>query len=704
MVLQSRLVRDWLIRGDKEIRKNVKNTRSKMEDLSAKELRDAIAAGRISSVEATEAVFQRIDKLEPVIGAYISTYRDRALETAADVDRRLTAGEPVGELAGVPLAIKDNMCTTFGGIYRGKECLMNISAGTLTNLIFLIAIICSCLTGGRFIANAADNTGAAAELVRNKIIRDFQDCEIYPKGPYGRYFIFGQDTFPEIQWRNPDLVEKALGEFPLKVRWFDPELNEVSVPGKPGRYAAVIEGTSPNSVHIWRAITVYHRPADWRPWRDNPKVYVEYPPGSPIDKSAWEERKDLIASYSGKLFFGLMTNEPQGAVLMSYLTEMKSLGRKPTKTETPEIQNDDYHLALKRKLLGVENKYPPLKMPHKIKVKPAPILRTGTPEEAGVKFDTAQKLRTVCQQFYARDKGPFVVLVARHGVMIIHEVFGEGPQRPMKLDRPMGIFSLAKALTGVMFAQFVDQGLIAIDDPVGKFLSDFPVEGDKSITMRHCFTHTTGLEGHFKWGGMHNPWLDNVIANGLSYLEPGKAYKYNGMGYDLAGKVMEIVSGKSIFRLMHENLFAPLGMKNTTMDDMASDTTGNAEDIARIGQLLLNKGSYGELEYFSAETFEKLLPQPLDRFYPGISQEFGIGLKWMSVGHPDVGKSGVHREKTILGRNVIGHTGGLRNEMLVDLDNDLVIVHIHSQNRPRGKAFDEFKMQFLMALEDGLVK
>ncbi len=80
-----------------------------MEELSAKELRDRIAAGQISSVEATKAVFERIDKLELVIGAYISTYRDRALETAADVDRRVAAGEPVGELAGVPVALKDNM-------------------------------------------------------------------------------------------------------------------------------------------------------------------------------------------------------------------------------------------------------------------------------------------------------------------------------------------------------------------------------------------------------------------------------------------------------------------------------------------------------------------------------------------------------------------------------------------------------------------
>jgi CubicO group peptidase (beta-lactamase class C family) len=559
------------------------------------------------------------------------------------------------------------------------------------------------LIGSRSIANTADNASSEAELLRNKRTRDFQDCELYPKGQYGCYFIFGQDTFPEIQWRNPDLVEKVIGKFPLKVRWFDPELNEVSVPGKPGRYAAVIEGTSSNGVHIWRAITVYHRPKDWRPWRDNPKVYVEYLPGSPFNKTAWEERKDLIASYSGKLFFELMTNEPQGAVLMSYLTEMKPLGRKPTKIETPEIQDDDYHLALKRKLLGVENKYPPLKMPHKIQGKPAPVLRTGSPEEAGVKPDTAQKLRKICQQFYGRDKGPFVVLVARNGVIIIHEAFGERPQGPVKIDTPIGIFSMTKTLSGVMFAQFVDQGLITLDDPVGKFLPDFPIEGNKAITVRHCFTHTSGLEGHFKWGGMRNPWLDNVIANGLPCLEPGRTFKYNGMGYDLAGKVMEIVSGKSIFRLMHENLFGPLGMKNTTMDDMASATTSIAEDIAKISQLLLNKGSYGDLEFFSPKTFEKLLPRSLEKFYPTINKEWGIGLKWMHLQHPDAGKS-VPGEKTILSRNVIGHTGGQRAEMLVDLDKDLVIVHIHSQNRPRGKAFNEFKVQFFTALDNSLVK
>ncbi|MHC4725808.1 MAG: Asp-tRNA(Asn)/Glu-tRNA(Gln) amidotransferase subunit GatA [Planctomycetota bacterium] len=99
-----------------------------MEELSASQLRDKIAAGQISSLEATKAVFQRIDKLEPIIGAYISTYPDRALETAADIDRRIAAGQPVGQLAGVPVAIKDNMCTTFGATTCASRILENFHA------------------------------------------------------------------------------------------------------------------------------------------------------------------------------------------------------------------------------------------------------------------------------------------------------------------------------------------------------------------------------------------------------------------------------------------------------------------------------------------------------------------------------------------------------------------------------------------------
>jgi len=99
-----------------------------MIDLSAKELRDKIAAGQAGSLDATKAVFERIRKYEPTIGVYISTFEEMALKTAADIDRRIAAGEPVGQLAGVPVAIKDNMCTTFGATTCASKILENFHA------------------------------------------------------------------------------------------------------------------------------------------------------------------------------------------------------------------------------------------------------------------------------------------------------------------------------------------------------------------------------------------------------------------------------------------------------------------------------------------------------------------------------------------------------------------------------------------------
>ena len=78
-----------------------------------------------SSVEATEAVFERIEKRDSIIGAYISTDREAAMRKAADVDRRIAAGEQVGRLAGVPVAVKDNMCTRWGATTCASRILEN---------------------------------------------------------------------------------------------------------------------------------------------------------------------------------------------------------------------------------------------------------------------------------------------------------------------------------------------------------------------------------------------------------------------------------------------------------------------------------------------------------------------------------------------------------------------------------------------------
>ncbi len=97
-------------------------------NMDCRQLREAIAAGRVRSVEATEVVFEAIDKYEAVIGAYISTFKEQALAKAKEVDTKIISGEPVGGLAGVPVAIKDNMCTTFGATTCASKILENFRA------------------------------------------------------------------------------------------------------------------------------------------------------------------------------------------------------------------------------------------------------------------------------------------------------------------------------------------------------------------------------------------------------------------------------------------------------------------------------------------------------------------------------------------------------------------------------------------------
>ena len=95
---------------------------------SAKQLRDKIAAGEVKSVDAVGAVFERIEKIDPNVGAYLSLHKEQAMQQAEQVDAKIAAGQSVGELAGVPVAVKDNMCTTFGATTCASKILENFHA------------------------------------------------------------------------------------------------------------------------------------------------------------------------------------------------------------------------------------------------------------------------------------------------------------------------------------------------------------------------------------------------------------------------------------------------------------------------------------------------------------------------------------------------------------------------------------------------
>jgi len=188
--------------------------------------------------------------------------------------------------------------------------------------------------------------------------------------------------------------------------------------------------------------------------------------------------------------------------------------------------------------------------------------------------------------------------------------------------------------------------------------------------------------------------LDNVIANNPEVFQPGRVVNYNGMGMDLAGKVMEIVSGKSYFRLAHENFFRPLGLSNEiTQRDLAFGIDCAVMDLARVGQMMLNRGSYGDTEFFSPETFAKLLPRPINEIYPNMPNSYSTGPTWIY----GLGLMPMHWG--ILGRNTFGH-GGAGGEILsVDPDNDLVVA---MERFTQGKDFDKHLRLFLKSIAESM--
>ena len=77
---------------------------------SARAIREEIAAGRVSALEVCRTFLARIETINPSLNAFNLVAADRALARAGEIDRRRAAGEATGPLAGVPVAIKDNLC------------------------------------------------------------------------------------------------------------------------------------------------------------------------------------------------------------------------------------------------------------------------------------------------------------------------------------------------------------------------------------------------------------------------------------------------------------------------------------------------------------------------------------------------------------------------------------------------------------------
>ena len=80
-----------------------------MHQLTARQLRDKFTAGEVTATAIVQTFLDRIEQHDKKIGAFLSVFKERALKKAAELDQKRAEGKPLGKLAGIPIAVKDNI-------------------------------------------------------------------------------------------------------------------------------------------------------------------------------------------------------------------------------------------------------------------------------------------------------------------------------------------------------------------------------------------------------------------------------------------------------------------------------------------------------------------------------------------------------------------------------------------------------------------
>ncbi len=143
---------------------------------------------------------------------------------------------------------------------------------------------------------------------------------------------------------------------------------------------------------------------------------------------------------------------------------------------------------------------------------------------------------------------------------------------PIEADTVFEIASITKTMTATVAARLAAEGRLDLDAPVRRYLPEFKVADpvvSGAVTVRDLFTHTAGWFGEYLEPTGRG---DDAIAKGvaamaeLEQLAPVGVFSYNNVSLTVAGRIIEVVSGRAYRDAVRELLFAPLGMAHSAFD------------------------------------------------------------------------------------------------------------------------------------------
>jgi CubicO group peptidase (beta-lactamase class C family) len=246
----------------------------------------------------------------------------------------------------------------------------------------------------------------------------------------------------------------------------------------------------------------------------------------------------------------------------------------------------------------------------------------GKPEDVGLSSDRLKRIRAMIQAHIdKKDFSGAVTLVARKGKVVHLETHGLADveaAKPMREDTLFALASMTKPVTAVAMLMLVEEGKLVLSDPVSKFIPEFKhpkvavwnlpgdpagaglrlVAAHREITIRDLLTHTAGLANGFEGpagdfvrkanlpaGGSLDDRVKRLATLPLNF-QPGTQWEYSpGTGFNVLGRVIEVLSGMTLDGFFKTRIFDPLGMKNTFFVVPAS----RAADVA-VGYIKSDKG------------------------------------------------------------------------------------------------------------------
>ena len=222
-----------------------------------------------------------------------------------------------------------------------------------------------------------------------------------------------------------------------------------------------------------------------------------------------------------------------------------------------------------------------------------------TPEDVGLSSSQLARIEAVTQKYVETGLVPgAVMLVARRGKIAWHKTMGfrdRAAKDPMRSDSIFRIYSMTKPIVSVAAMMLVEEGKMQISDPVSKYIPEIgrmkvgneTTENDKPVlqltdparemTVQDLLRHTSGLIYGGRGKSLINAAYIEARIGGrdasneefvakLSKLplrfSPGERWEY-GVSTDVLGRVVEVVSGKTLGEFLNERILTPLGMTDT---------------------------------------------------------------------------------------------------------------------------------------------